>query len=79
MKLKLLVLLIVALSACSVAPSAPNAGALPWTFNGLPASGYSIALITVDPAPGTALVAGHDVVRCQPIRRDFNGSTDSTI
>jgi hypothetical protein len=57
-KLKLLVLFIVTLSACSVAPSAPDAGASPWAFNAPPANGYSITLVTVNPAPGTALVAG---------------------
>ena len=34
---------------------------LPWAFNGTRAEGYSIDLVTVDPAPGTPLVAGSTV------------------
>lgn len=34
---------------------------LPWAFNGTPAEGYSIDLVSVDPAPGTPLVAGTTV------------------
>ena len=58
MKLKLLVLQLVIFSAYSMTPTAPDAGALPWAFNAPRASGYSIALVTVNPAPGTALVSG---------------------
>jgi hypothetical protein len=31
---------------------------LPWVFNAPRAEGYSISLVSVDPAPGTPLVAG---------------------
>lgn len=34
---------------------------LPWAFNGTPAEGYSIDLVSVDPAPGTPLPAGTSV------------------
>lgn len=34
---------------------------LPWAFNGTPAQGYSIDLVSVDPAPGTPLIAGTSV------------------
>jgi hypothetical protein len=34
---------------------------LPWAFNGTPADGYSINLVSVDPAPGTPLIAGTSV------------------
>ena len=34
---------------------------LPWAFNGIPAQGYSIDLVSVDPAPGTPLIAGTSV------------------
>lgn len=34
---------------------------LPWAFNGIRAEGYSIDLVTVDPAPGAPLVAGSTV------------------
>ena len=34
---------------------------LPWAFNGTPAEGYSINLVSVDPAPGTPLIAGTSV------------------
>jgi hypothetical protein len=34
---------------------------LPWAFNGIRAEGYSIDLVTVDPQPGTPLVAGSAV------------------
>lgn len=34
---------------------------LPWAFNGDPAEGYSIDLASVDPAPGTPLIAGSSV------------------
>ena len=34
---------------------------LPWAFNAPRAEGYSIDLVTVDPAPGTPLVAGATV------------------
>jgi hypothetical protein len=34
---------------------------LPWAFNGIPAEGYSIELVSVDPAPGTPLLAGTSV------------------
>ena len=34
---------------------------LPWAFNGAPAEGYSIDLASVDPAPGTPLIAGSSV------------------
>jgi len=34
---------------------------LPWAFNGTRAEGYSIDLVSVDPAPGTPLVAGSTV------------------
>lgn len=34
---------------------------LPWAFNGTPAEGYSIDLVSVDPAPGTPLMAGTTV------------------
>jgi hypothetical protein len=34
---------------------------LPWAFKGKPAEGYSIDLVSVDPAPGTPLVAGTSV------------------
>jgi hypothetical protein len=34
---------------------------LPWAFNAPRAEGYSIDLLTVDPAPGTPLVAGATV------------------
>ena len=58
MKLKVLFPLVATLGACSVTPRAPEAGAPPWTFNAPAASGYSIALVTADPRPGTPLVAG---------------------
>jgi hypothetical protein len=58
MKYKLLILLTVALGACSVTPSAPDSGALPWTFNAPPGNGYSVTLVSADPRPGTPLVAG---------------------
>jgi hypothetical protein len=57
-KNKLLILLTVALGACSVTRSAPDPGALPWTFNAPPANGYSVTLVSVDPRPGTPLLAG---------------------
>lgn len=34
---------------------------LPWAFKGRPAEGYSIDLVSVDPAPGTPLLAGTSV------------------
>jgi hypothetical protein len=34
---------------------------LPWAFNGTRAEGYSIDLVSVDPAPGAPLVAGSTV------------------
>lgn len=34
---------------------------LPWALNGTPAEGYSINLVSVDPAPGTQLLAGTSV------------------
>lgn len=34
---------------------------LPWAFKGTPAEGYSIDLVSVEPAPGTPLVAGTSV------------------
>lgn len=34
---------------------------LPWAFNAPRAEGYSIDLVSVDPAPGTALLAGTSV------------------
>jgi hypothetical protein len=34
---------------------------LPWAFNGIPAEGYAIELVSVDPAPGTPLLAGTSV------------------
>jgi hypothetical protein len=34
---------------------------LPWAFNAAPAEGYSIDLASVDPAPGTPLLAGTSV------------------
>jgi hypothetical protein len=57
-KLKFLVLFVATLGACSTVSRAPDAGALPWAFNAPPADGYSISLVTVDPAPGTTLIAG---------------------
>ena len=34
---------------------------LPWAFNGTRAEGYSIDLVSVDPAPGTPLIVGSTV------------------
>jgi hypothetical protein len=34
---------------------------MPWTFNGTRVAGYSIDLLSVDPAPGTPLVRGSSV------------------
>ena len=34
---------------------------LPWAFNGIRAEGYSIDLVTVNPEPGTPLIAGSEV------------------
>lgn len=34
---------------------------LPWAFNDTPAQGYSIDLVSVEPAPGTPLTAGASV------------------
>lgn len=34
---------------------------LPWAFNGARAEGYSIDLVSVEPAPGTPLMAGSSV------------------
>jgi hypothetical protein len=57
-KLKLFVSFMVALGACSAVSNPSDAGTLPWAFNAPPADGYSISLVTVDPAPGTALIVG---------------------
>jgi hypothetical protein len=41
--------------------TAPARDEMPWTFNGTRAEGYSIDLLSVDPAPGTPLVRGSSV------------------
>ena len=56
MTLKRLAPLIVSLALWPNAPA--SADELPWVFNAPPAEGYSIALVSVDPAPGTPLTAG---------------------
>ena len=58
MKHLLPIFLIATLSACSAEPRQYDTGALPWAFNAPAARGYSISLVTVDPMPGTPLVAG---------------------
>lgn len=49
--------LLVALVGCWT-PITHAADTLPWVFNAPSAEGYSINLITIDPAPGTPLVRG---------------------
>jgi hypothetical protein len=58
MKTTLVWLAAALLSASSVAPARDE---LPWTFNGTRVDGYAIDLVSVDPAPGTALVRGSSV------------------
>jgi hypothetical protein len=44
-----------------VAQQAMGDDSLPWVFNAPAADGYSIALNSVDPAPGTRLLRGSEV------------------
>jgi hypothetical protein len=57
-KITILIASVAVVSACSAVPNAPDAGSSPLAFNAPPGDGYSIALLKVDPVPGTALVAG---------------------
>jgi hypothetical protein len=48
-------------AALGVVPFAHAKDDLPWAFNGTRAQGYAIDLVSVEPAPGTPLIAGETI------------------